>query len=293
MSASEENRAKSRVKGRIKRLGIIAGGGSVPERLLHACDKSGLEVFVVGFEGQTDPAIMEGRNYMMTRLGAAGQIINTLQSHDIRDLVLIGSIRRPSLAELKPDMRTVQFFTRIGLKSMGDDSLLQALRYELELEGFNVHGVQEFVENLLVGPGQVGRYKPKKADWGDIDRGIEVSTHLGLMDVGQSVIVQEGIVLGVEAAEGTDELIQRCIKYKRKGRGGVLVKTCKPQQDQSFDLPTIGPETIRLCAKIGLSGIVVQAGHSLLIKPQEVADLANKHKLFVLGLDLKEKRHAA
>ena len=98
--------------------------------------------------------------------------------------------------------------------------------------------------------------------------------------------MQEGIVLGVEAAEGTDELIRRCKNLQREGRGGVLVKTCKPQQDTDFDLPTIGPETVRLCAEAGLSGIVIQAGHSLLLQPQEVATLANHHKIFVIGVEL-------
>ncbi len=289
MSASQ----KSSVAKDIKRLGIIAGGGSVPERLLHACDKKGQEVFIVGFEGQTDPEILKGRKYMLTRLGAAGQILQTLQSHDISDLVLIGSIKRPSVMELKPDMRTAQFFAKIGLKALGDDGLLKAMRSELENEGFIIHGVQDFVQDLLTAPGAVGKHKPKKADQSDIDRALEVSTQLGTLDVGQSVIVQEGIVLGVEAAEGTDELIRRCKSYKRKGRGGVLVKTCKPQQDHDFDLPTIGPETVRLCADSGLAGIVIQAGYSLLIDPQKVAELADKHKMFVIGVELEEKRHAA
>lgn len=290
MPAGKES---SLTQSRTNRLGVIAGGGNVPQLLLAACDSAGIEVFVVGFEGQTDPAIFEGRNFMMTRLGAAGQILSTLRSHDIKDLVLIGSIRRPSLGELKPDMRTAQFFARIGLRALGDDSLLRILREELEREGFAIHGVQEFVKDLLAGSGEVGRYKPKKADWVDIERGIEVSQSLGVLDVGQSVIVQEEIVLGVEAAEGTDELIRRCAGYRRKGRGGVLVKTCKPQQDHDFDLPAIGPDTIRLCAQTGLAGVVVQAGYSLLVDREEVRRIADKHKLFVTGIDMDQKRHAA
>ncbi len=278
----------------ITKLGILAGGGSLPSRLLHACDRMEIEIFLVAFEGQTDSRILEGRNYMLTRVGAAGQIINTLKSHDIHDLVLIGSIRRPSLAELRPDMRTAQFFAKLGLRALGDDGLLKALRHELEAEGFTLHGVQNFAKDLIAGEGAVGRYKPKKADWIDIDRALDISQQLGHLDIGQSVIVQEGIVLGVEAAEGTDELIHRCVTYKRKGgRGGVLVKTCKPQQDKDLDLPTIGPETIRLCVKCGLDGIVMQAGHSLLLEPQKVAELANEHKMFVLGLNIEKKRHAA
>ncbi len=281
------------IDSRIGRLGIIAGGGNVPEILLHACDSAGIDTFVVGFEGQTEQAVMHGRNFMLTRLGAAGQIFNALKSHEIKDLVLIGSIRRPSIAELRPDLRTAQFFARVGLKALGDDGLLKTLRGELEREGFIIHGVQEFVTDLLAPAGEVGRYKPKKTDWADIERGIEVSQSLGILDVGQSVIVQEDIVLGLEAAEGTDELIRRCTGLRRKGRGGVLVKTCKPQQDHDFDLPAIGPQTVRLCAQTGLAGIVVEAGTSLLIDREQIRQLADEHKLFVTAIDLKEKRHAA
>jgi UDP-2,3-diacylglucosamine hydrolase len=275
----------------IKRLGIIAGGGALPGKLVQACETAGIKVFIIAFEGQTDEAILDGQKYMLTRLGAAGQIINTLKSHNIHDLVLIGSIRRPSLSELKPDMRTAQFFTKLGLRALGDNGILHALHHELEDEGFIVYGVQHFVADLIATEGPVGSYKPGKEQLADIERGIEACRKLGAMDIGQSVIVQQGIVLGVEAAEGTDELIRRCKDLHRKGRGGVLVKTCKPQQDKDLDLPTIGPETVRLCADAGLTGIAIHAGNSLLLQPQEVAELANRHKMFVVGVTLPEAGH--
>ncbi|MCK5284431.1 MAG: UDP-2,3-diacylglucosamine diphosphatase LpxI [Alphaproteobacteria bacterium] len=270
-------------------IGIIAGGGGLPERLLHACEQKGIDVFVVAFEGQTDPLVVKGQKHIWTRLGAAGQIINTLKSHEIYDIVLIGSLRRPSLSELLPDLKTVEFFAKIGIKALGDNDLLSIIRQTLEEEGFKIHGVHKFVDDLLAPFGLIGRYKPSKADWIDIKRGLQISQELGAKDVGQSVIVQEGIVLGVEAVEGTDELIQRCKHLKRKGRKGVLVKTCKPQQDHDFDLPTIGSETIKHAYNNDLAGVVIHAGLSLLIDPQKVAEIADHHKMFVIGVDpLKE-----
>lgn len=283
MPATAKNSVTSSPK---KTLGIIAGGGEIPYRLVQACRESGQPFFIVAFEGHTDPSILPGNDYMITRLGAAGRILNTLKSHNIEDLVIIGSIRRPSLAELRPDMRTFRFFAKVGTRALGDDGLLTALRKELEGEGFCIHGIQDYVPDLITSEGDYARTRPRKADWVDIERGIEVSQALGDMDVGQSVIVQEGIVLGVEAAEGTDELIRRCADYKRKGRGGVLVKTCKPDQDYDLDLPTIGVRTLRMCEKAGLNGLVVHAGRSILINPQEVTDYANRNKMFVLGLDI-------
>lgn len=272
----------------VDRLGVIAGGGQLPARLLESCDKMGIDVFVIGFEGHTDPAVFRGRTHMVTRVGAAGQIINTLHAHNIKDLVLIGALKRPTLSELRPDRRTASFFARIGLKALGDDGLLKAVRDELEREGFKIHGVQQFAKELLAGEGTLGKQNPSKADLADIKRGVEILKAMAPLDVGQSIIVQQGIVLGIEAVEGTDELIRRYDHYKRKGKGGVLVKLCKDGQDESLDLPTIGPQTLRLAAATGLSGIVVHAGRSLLLESQKVADMADDEKMFVIGINPDE-----
>jgi DUF1009 family protein len=291
MLAAEESRLISATGEGITRLGIIAGGGSLPERLVRVCDEKNIEIFLIGFEGQTDPALLQGRNHMVTRIGCSGKIINTLKAHHFRDLVWIGALRRPSLKELRPDLRTARFFARVGLRALGDDGLLKAARDEFEKEGFVLHGIQEFAADLVVDAGRVGTLEPKDTDWVDINRGLEVSQALGALDVGQSVVVQQGIVLGVEGAEGTDELIRRCAGYRRRPHelGGILVKTCKPGQDIAFDLPTIGPRTVRNCAEAGLHGIVFHAGKTLLPDAQEVAELADKYKIFVIGLDPARK----
>ncbi len=271
-----------------RKVALIAGGGHLPARFLQACDAQGIETFVVGFDGQTDPHIMEGRLHLLTRLGAAGHIIKTLQAHGFRDMVFIGAIRRPSLGELRPDLRTAGFFLKLGVKAIGDDGLLRAVRGELEAEGFQLHGVQKFMRDSLSVEGAAGRIKPDKAAWAAIAHGAMVARQLGRLDVGQSVIVQEGIVLGVEAAEGTDELIRRCAAYKRKGHAPVLVKATKPQQDRDLDLPTIGPDTVRLCADCGMAGIAVETGNSLMIDRESIAALADRHKMFVIATDFSK-----
>lgn len=269
----------------ITRLGIIAGGGSLPGQLLHACDKKGIETFVVAFDEHTDPAILKDRRYLLTRLGAAGLIINTLKSQNIRDLVFIGTIRRPSLKEMRPDMRTLKFFARLATRALGDDGLLKAMKKELEREGFRLHGVQEFADGLIASAGPMSMCQPKDADHDDIKRGLEIIRTLGPLDIGQGVVMQEGIVLGVEAAEGTDALIHRCGQLKRAGRGPILIKMSKPGQDKDLDLPTVGPNTIINAAESGFSGIVIEAGRTLVSEPDRMAELANKSGLFVIGIE--------
>lgn len=270
-------------------LGVIAGGGAVPARLLAVCLRRGLRPVIVALEGQTDPALVEGHEHLWITLGKAGRAVEFLKDKGVRDLVLIGSVRRPGLADLAPDWWTVKFFARIGLKAMGDDDLLRALRAELEREGFTIRGVHEFADDLLTRRGAYGFCKPGVRARADLRRGFAVAQALGRLDVGQSVIVQQGIVLGVEAAEGTDELIRRCGALRRaaghRDEGGVLVKVFKPGQDRDLDLPTIGPRTVELVAQTGLAGIALEAGNSLVLDPEEVARLADRLSVFVVGID--------
>ena len=172
------------------------------------------------------------------------------------------------------------------MRAIGDNDLLTALRDELERDGFTLHGVHKFADELLAPVGKIGLYKPTKQDMVHIEHGVRVSQELGRLDIGQAVIVQEGLILGVEAIEGTDALLARCSSLSRKGRGGVLVKSCKPQQDRDFDLPTIGPETIRNAHRAGLVGVVVHAELSLLIEREEIVRLANKYRMFVIGIEI-------
>jgi len=270
----------------ISRLGIIAGGGSLPAYLLSICAEKNITPFVVGFEGQTDPDLVTNCDHLWSNLGSAGKIIDYFKSNDVRDLVMIGHIKRPGLTELKPDLKAVQILSKIGMKALGDNALLTTLKQELEKEGFTLHGIQKFCDKLLAQEGVIGKIKPHKKFESSIKKGIEASQEIGALDIGQSVVVQDGIVIGVEAVEGTDNLIKRCKTLFKKGNGGVLVKTCKPNQDKDIDLPTIGIDTVRNAHESGFAGIVIQAGHVIIIDPKGVAKYADKRKLFILGVSL-------
>lgn len=267
-----------------RKLGIIAGGGALPALLAGACERQGIDVFIVALEGHADASAVQGRDHLRVALGHAGSAIAALKDRKIRDLVLIGSVRRPGWAELAPDLRTLKFLARVGTRALGDDGLLRVVRDELEREGFTLHGVQDFAGDLLTPAGVLGRHAPDAGQRTDITRGIAVSQALGALDVGQSAIVQGGIVLGVEGVEGTDDLIRRCAALHRKGRGGVLVKTCKPGQDRDLDLPMAGPQTVRLAVECGLSAIALHAGRSLSLERAEMIRIADAAGIALVGV---------
>ena len=270
-----------------RKLGIVAGGGKIPEMLINQCLKCGMDFTVLAIEGNADKDLFANAdfNYKWIRLGQAGTGFKYFADQKVQDIVLIGTIRRPSFFDLVPDLRTAAFFAKVGAKALGDDGILRALVAEIEKEGMHVKGVHEVMPDLLIKEGVLTKKKPSKTDIIDIKRGVEASLTLGHLDIGQSVVVQQGLVLGVESIEGTDELIRRCHGYRRKGGGGVLVKLRKPEQDMRIDLPTIGPRSVERAHESELAGIVVHAGNGLIVDEAETIALANKYGMFIMGIN--------
>jgi len=221
------------------------------------------------------------------RLGAAGRGLRCLRDAEVEDLVLAGPIRRPSLADLRPDARGLKFFARAGGKAMGDDTLLRSvIRMLEEDEGFRVVGVDDILADIMAPRGTLGKHAPDVMAESDIARGVEVVRALGLVDVGQAAVVQDGIVLGVEAVEGTEALLQRCALLRRDGPGGVLVKLSKPGQEQRADLPTIGIDTVKQARAAGLRGIAIEAEHTLVIARDRTVEESDAAGLFLVGLSV-------
>jgi hypothetical protein len=266
------------------RLGIVAGGGGLPRRLVESCRAAGRDVFVLALEGAAEPATLRDVPHAWCRIGAAATGLALLRENNVTELVLAGGIHRPSLAALRPDWRAAKLFARIGRRALGDDGLLSAVVRELEQEGFRVIGADELLDVELVPEGPLGKIAPDGQSVTDIEHGLHIARTLGVLDVGQSVIVQQGLVLGVEAIEGTDELLRRCAVLRREGPGGVLVKVAKPGQERRADRPTIGPCTIALAAETGLRGIAIEADTTIVLDRDEVIRAADHAGLFVVGV---------
>jgi DUF1009 family protein len=266
------------------RLGIVAGGGGLPLRLIERCRAAGRDVFVLAIEGAAEPETVRGVPHAWCRIGAAATGLALLRENYVSELVLAGGIRRPSLLSLRPDLRAAKLFARIGYRALGDDGLLSAVVAELEHEGFRVIGPDELLETEIAHEGPLGAIQPNARSEADIEHGLRIAQALGALDVGQAVIVQQGLVLGVEAIEGTDELLRRCAALRREGPGGVLIKIEKPGQERRVDQPTIGLRTVELAAETGLAGIAVEADATIVLDRQEVIRAADRAGLFVIGV---------
>ncbi len=272
-----------------RKIGIIAGGGSLPHILIENLIQKQIPFDVLAIVSNAEKKYFDNSfKHKWIRIGQAGTGFEYFKKSGVKDVVMIGTIHRPSLADLVPDLKTAAFFAKIGLKSLGDDGILRALISELEKEGFKVVGIHEILPDILLSQGVLTKTKPDKQALSDIKRGVEVALKLGDLDVGQAVVVQQGLVLGLEGIEGTDALITRCGTYKRKGNGPVLVKLRKQRQDMRVDLPTIGVQTIENAHKAGFKGVAAHAGNALIVDQKEVVSCANRYKMFLIGINPSE-----
>ena len=267
-------------------LGIVAGGGALPGYIATRCREQGREVFILALEQHADPDVVGPWPHAWVRLGAAATAIGKFRDMGVSEIVMAGPVRRPSLAELRPDGRMLRFLAR-GALSAGDDGLLSAVVKTLEQEeGFRVISVHEAAGGLLAREGVMGAHQPTEDDRADIARGIAVLDALARADVGQAAVVQAALVLGIEAIEGTDALFRRCGELRRDAKKPVLVKFAKTGQDRRVDLPTIGEGTVAACAAAGFSGIAVEAGGCLMVDRDATIAAADAAGLFLVGMSV-------
>lgn len=267
-------------------LGIVAGGGDLPARLGRLSQAGGRDVFVLLLDGQADDGSLADFPHARVRLGQLRLALSALRAAGVEDLVFAGKVQRPTLASLRPDWQAAKFLAKIGLSALGDDSLMRAVIRLFEAEGFRVVAPEALMSDLLAPSGPIGTLAPDETALTDIRRGVEVAQALGRADAGQGVVVQQGIVLAIEAAENTDAMLVRAGTLRREGPGGVLVKVRKPQQERRIDLPTIGAATVANAAAAGLRGIAVEAGGALVLDRAAVAAAADAAGLFVVGIDV-------
>lgn len=269
------------------KLGIVAGSGVLPRLLVEAARRDQREVFVLAVKDHAAPETVANVDHAWVRLGAGGEALRALKSAGCQELVFAGGVKRPSLPELRPDWYTLKFLARASkVFFSGDDALLRAVRDEFAHEGFVCLAPQDIISDLLICAGPLGRHKPDDSAHQDINRGIAVLQALAPLDVGQAVIVQQGLVLGIEAIEGTAALIKRSGDLKRAGAGGILVKLSKTNQDEKIDLPTIGPDTIAQAKAAGLRGIAIEARRTLLLDLPRTLKDADDAGIFVFGIEL-------
>jgi DUF1009 family protein len=274
----------------VSKLGLIAGAGGLPLEIVRACAAAERPVFVIRLRGLADPSLADGDG-VEAGLAELGKMIKALKRAGCDAVCLAGGAPRPDFSALKPDLRGMAALPgAIAAARRGDDALLRFILGEFEQEGFRVEGAHEVVAGLTLGEGPIGRHAPTASDQDDIAVAMRAARAIGRLDIGQAVVVARGVVLAVEAQEGTDAMLSRCAHLPAALRGapdalaGVLAKAPKPIQDRRIDLPTIGEATVLAAARVGLAGIVGEAGSLLVVDREAVVRAADELGLFIVGL---------
>ena len=272
-------------------VAVVCGGGSLPATVADALVGQGRGVVMFPLHGWADPAAVERFRHHWIHIGQLGRFSRLARSEGCRDLVLIGTLVRPTIQQLRLDIETLRVMPRIiRAYRGGDDHLLSGIGRILEDYGFRLVGAHEVAPQILAPLGHVGRFAPTPRDEADITRGLALLAATGPFDVGQAAVVADGRVLAVEAAEGTDHMLAHIAEMRRGGRirsaagTGVLVKAPKPSQARRLDLPTFGPWTVGNIAAAGLAGLAVVAGGVIIVEPARVMALADKANIFVAGV---------
>jgi len=264
----------------MQRVGLIAGNGRFPLIFARTARQAGVEVIAVAHEGETVPELANAvAAITWVKVGELGRIIRTFQQSGVERAVMAGGIRKAALLEhFAPDERGQQFLAR--LRTFGDDVLLRGIATELESEGIHVVESTLFLSAILTPTGPLTSRVPTADQWTDIRYGIAVAKAIGRWDIGQSVVIRSGLVLAVEAIEGTDATIER------GGRAGaIVVKVSKPHQDLRFDVPAVGPHTVEVCAAAGVAVLALEAGKTLLLDKHDLLQAAQHTGLTIVGVD--------
>jgi DUF1009 family protein len=273
----------------VQPLGIIAGGGELPAAIAESAEEAGRAVFIVALRGSADERVTPFP-HEWSGIGEVGRTMSLLRNHACSEIVLAGQVLRPQFSELKLDTKGMMLLPGVvAAARKGDDALLRRLAKSFEADGFRIVGVAEAAPGLLAPEGVFGRRAMPDACRDDIAQALDVVRRLGELDVGQAAVVCEGLVLAVEAAEGTDAMLARVATLPRAIRGkpgrprGVLVKALKPVQDGKTDLPVIGLKTVEGAKAAGLAGIAVEAGQTLVLGRRAVEEAADSAGQFLFG----------
>lgn len=264
-------------------FGVIAGNGPFPRSFIQSAQAHGHAVLAVCHRGETDPSIESlADEVIWIRVGQLGKLIEGFRGRSITSVAMAGGINRVNwFGGVQLDARGAALLAR--LRSVKDDVIMRGIAEELGKDGIEVVSCTRFLEDHLVSLGCLTKRKPTDAEWADIEVGRQALRSIGAEHIGQVVVVREGVIVAVEAVEGTDAAIRRGGELAK--RDAVVVKCAKPSQDMRFDVPTVGLKTLQTMQEVDARVLALEAGRSLMMEPREMCEFADRHQLTIVGCE--------
>lgn len=266
----------------VTRIGLIAGEGLLPFHVAKNARVQGIEVvpFIVG---KDNPRLRELCRLKGHRIipGLVRRTLDLMIQERITHLVFAGKVDKWLLLK-DPRIDDIAVTAIRQFARLNDDAIMLWIIEQLEQRGIRILPQADFLRELFLSEKLVTQRAPDAEALRDARYGFEMAKEMGRLDIGQSIVVHSGMILAVEAIEGTDECLKRAGKVSGR-KGGVVVKVAKPHQDQRFDIPTVGLRTLKTMHRAGLHMLVTEANQTLYLEPEEMANFANRHKMIIVS----------
>ncbi|MGH7907071.1 MAG: LpxI family protein [Candidatus Binataceae bacterium] len=265
----------------MRKLGLIAGNGVFPMEVAAAARRHGIRIIAVAHRGESRPELEPLCDEITwINVGEMQRIVDVLKAARVSEAAMAGGIARSRLSQsFKPDARALKMLSRI--KRFSDDTVLRAVAGEIESEDIPVIDPVPLMDGALAGAGRQAGPELTPAYLNDMKLAFAVMSALGNFDIGQAVVVHQGVVAAIEAVEGTDQALRRAAALC--GRGLVIAKAAKRSQDLRFDRPAIGPATIDTLAELGAAAIGVAASQALILERARTIELAEQKNVTIYG----------
>jgi DUF1009 family protein len=263
-------------------LGIIAGNGAYPRLVADAARFAGVKtICAAAFEKETDPALADKVDRIeWLRVGQLSRLLNFFRGQGIHHAMMAGQIAPKNLFDLRPDWKALLLLAK--LKRRNAATIFAAIASELGEIGVELLPATTFLHDHVAVVGLIAGPKLSRREEEDVAFGWNIAKEIARLDIGQTVVVKNGTVLAVEGFDGTNETLQR--GGKLAGKGAIVVKVAKTNQDMRFDVPVIGSETVRIGAASKVRVIAVEASRTLLLEKGELIEVANDLNISVVGL---------
>ena len=267
----------------MEKLGILAGAGLLPVECARAAQQLGYEVYSVGLLAQSNPQIAQfSKDYQFISVAQLDAILNYLAQNEIQQVTMIGKVTKELLfnGAVLPDARMLQLI--LSLPDRKDDTIMTAFVRELAKAGIQTFDQTKLIKKLMPRRGTITKREPTDLERQDMEFGFRIAKELGRLDIGQTVVVKNRAVMALEAIEGTDACIER--GGKLACGGAVVAKVSKPQQDNRFDVPTVGYRTVEQMAAVGATVLAIEAGKTLLVEREQVVALADDKGIAIVAM---------
>lgn len=262
---------------------LIAGDGLLPIKMAQGAKENGFEVFAISLSSDNYKELQKHCSKVVSLgFGQVETIEKLLKDEGIRQLTFLGKVSKTMLLKRpKLEPKAIEFLKEAF--KLNDDAIMLRIVEELESIGVKVLDQTIFIKNLMVQKGVLTKCSPTQEQLYDIEYGFKTAKEMGKLDIGQSVVMKNRMIMAVEAIEGTDRCIKRGAKLAR-GKAAVVVKVAKPNQDNRFDIPAVGIKTLKTMSRYGASVLALEAGETIIVNQQEMIDYANKHNIAIIAV---------